>query len=100
MAARLRGLGARESGRGALRKAETPRPIRLIIMPDMRDQPKKKDAREVRSAECGVRSAECGAVRGDPPPLLCCSLARAEGMAAEEAGERLPGFPQTASRAD
>ena len=31
---------------------------------------------------------------------LCCSLARAEGMAAEEAGARLPGLPQTASRAD
>ena len=32
--------------------------------------------------------------------LSRCSLARAEGMAAEEAGARLPGLPQTASRAD
>ena len=34
MAARLRGLGARESRRGALRKAETSRPIKVIIRPE------------------------------------------------------------------
>ena len=39
---------------------------------------------------------------GNPAMVVSsrCSLARAEGMAAEEASARLPGLPQTASRAD
>ena len=35
-----------------------------------------------------------------PPPLLRCSLARAEDMAAEEASGHLPGLPQAAYWAD